>query len=169
MPLVLAGPSVLFPRLRYPWVDAGYSGKGADWGRAVLDRTVEVVKRPQRWVWLPEGAEPPPMPTGFRVLKRRWVAERTFAWLGRYRRPSKDYEVLPASEEARIDQATATRLLRRLARCPSSQTPSYGSLRDRASSGNLAIRRTFARCGGRPPRRIDGDFQSWALTSPAVP
>lgn len=114
--LVLAGLTVLFPRLRHLWVDAGYSGKGADWVRQTLGWTVEVVKRPQRWVWLPEGAEPPPMPTGFQVLKRRWVVERTFAWLGRYRRLSKDYEGLPASEEAWIYLATTNLLVRRLAR-----------------------------------------------------
>ena len=114
--LVLAGLTTVFPRLRHLWVDAGYSGKGAAWIRETLGWTVEVVKRPQRWIWLPEGAEPPPMPTGFQVLKRRWVVERTFAWLGRYRRLSKDYEVLPASEEAWISLATTNLLLRRLAR-----------------------------------------------------
>lgn len=114
--LVLAGVALLFPRLRHLWVDAGYSGTGADWVRAALGWTVEVVKRPQRWVWLPEGAAPPLMPTGFQVLKRRWVVERTFAWVGRYRRLSKDYEVLPASEEAWIYLATTNLLLRRLAK-----------------------------------------------------
>ena len=64
-------------------------GKGADWIRQTLGWTVEVVKRPQRWVWLPEGAAPPPMPTGFQVLKRRWVVERTFALVG----------TLPSSEQ----------------------------------------------------------------------
>ena len=114
--LVLTGLTVLFPRLCHLWVDAGYSGKGAAWVREVLGWTVEVVKRPPRWMWLPAGAEPPPMPTGFQVLKRRWVVERTFAWLGRYRRLSKDYEVLPASEEAWIYLATTNLLVRRLAR-----------------------------------------------------
>ncbi len=114
--LVLVGLTVLFPRLRHVWVDAGYSGKGVDWIRATLGWTVEVVKRPPRWLWLPEGVEPPPKPTGFQVLKRRWVVERTFAWLGRYRRLSKDYEVLPATEEAWIYLATTNLLVRRLAR-----------------------------------------------------
>ncbi len=116
VPLVLADVATVFPRLCHLWADAGYSGKGAQWVREVLGWTVEVVKRPQRWVWLPEGAEPPLMPTGFQVLKRRWVVERTFAWLGRYRRLSKDYEVLPASEEAWIYLATANLLVRRLAK-----------------------------------------------------
>jgi transposase len=84
--------------------------------RQTLGWTVEVVTRPRRWVWLPAGAEPPPMPAGFQVLQRRWVVERTFAWLGRYRRLSQDYEVLPASEEAWISLATTNRLLRRLAK-----------------------------------------------------
>jgi len=116
VPLVLTGVTTVFPRLRHLWGDAGYSGKGAEWIRQTLGWTVEVVKRPQRWVWLPEGAEPPPKPTGFQVLKRRWVVERTFAWLGRYRRLSKDYEVLPASEEAWIYLATTNLLVRRLAK-----------------------------------------------------
>ncbi len=42
------------------------------------------------------------MPTGFEVLPRRWVVERTFAWLGRYRRLSKDYERLPETSVALI-------------------------------------------------------------------
>jgi putative transposase len=46
---------------------------------------------------------------------RRWVVERTFAWLGRYRRLSKDYEALPATEEARIDVAMSCLMLARLA------------------------------------------------------
>jgi putative transposase len=56
------------------------------------------------------------MPTGFQVLPRRWVVERTFAWLGRYRRLSKDYEALPATEEAWIYLAMSSLMLARLAR-----------------------------------------------------
>ena len=115
VPLVLAGLDAQFARLRHLWVDAGYSGKGADWIRDTLRWTVEAVKRPRRWVWWPEGSEPPPAPTGLRVLKRRWVVERTFAWLGRYRRLSKDYEALPASEEAWIYLAMTNLMVRRLA------------------------------------------------------
>ena len=116
VPLVLTGLDRVFPRLGHLWVDAGYSGKGAEWVRQTFGWTVEVVKRPQRWIWLPAGVEPPPALAGFQVLPRRWVVERTFAWLGRYRRLSKDYEALPASEEAWIYLATTNLLLGRLAR-----------------------------------------------------
>ncbi len=62
-----------------------------------------------------EGVEPPPMPA-FTVLKCRWVVERTFAWLGNYRRLSKDYEYLPATEESFIYLAMTRLMLRRLRR-----------------------------------------------------
>jgi putative transposase len=55
-------------------------------------------------------------PKGFRVLPRRWVVERTFAWLGQYRRMSKDYEKLPATSEALIYVAMTRLMVRRLAR-----------------------------------------------------
>jgi len=52
---------------------------------------------------------------GFQVLPRRWVVERTFAWLCRYRRLSKDYEVLTETSEAMIYAAMVHLLVRRLA------------------------------------------------------
>ncbi len=56
------------------------------------------------------------MPSGFQVLPRRWVVERTFAWLGRYRRLSKDDEVLPETEEAWISMAMTRLMTVRLVR-----------------------------------------------------
>ncbi len=52
---------------------------------------------------------------GFEVLPRRWVVERTFAWFGRYRRLSKDYEYLPTTSETMLYVAMVNLMLRRLA------------------------------------------------------
>jgi putative transposase len=79
--------------------------------------TLEVAQRAdggRRRRWLPAGAEPPVVPR-FAVVPRRWVVERTFGWLGRFRRLSKDYEFLPASSEAVIYLAMVQILTRRLA------------------------------------------------------
>jgi transposase len=65
--------------------------------------------------WLPAGATPP-IVSPFAVVPRRWVVERTFAWLGRFRRLSKDYEYLTATSEAVIYLAMTRMLLRRLTR-----------------------------------------------------
>jgi putative transposase len=54
--------------------------------------------------------------SGFKVLPRRWVVERTLAWLGRYRRLSKDYEYHPQTSETMIYAAMTHLMLRRLAR-----------------------------------------------------
>ena len=92
----------LFPRLSYLWVDAGYSakGKGKDWVEKVLGLSAEVVRPPRRWVWMPEGQEPPPHLAFKGPLPRRRVVERTFSWIGQNRRMSKDYERLSESGEA---------------------------------------------------------------------
>lgn len=113
---VLAGLNVRFPRLHHIWLDAGYQGPLTDWIETELGWTVEVVRRPSRWVRVPQGTAPAPMPTGFQVLPRRWVVERTFAWLGRSRRLSKDYEYLPGSAEAWLYLAMIRLMLARLAR-----------------------------------------------------
>jgi len=68
----------------------------------------------RRGRWLPPGAEPPVI-AAFAVVPRRWVVERTFGWLGRFRRLSKDYEFLPATSEAGIYLAMIQILTRRLA------------------------------------------------------
>jgi len=105
-----------YPQLRKVWVDMGYQGQRLhEWVTQNLNLHLEVVKRPRRWMWVPVDEEPPPVPSGFQVLPRRWVVERTFAWLGRYRRLSKDYEYLPETSEAFIYLAMSRLMLRRLA------------------------------------------------------
>ena len=101
--LVLAKARERCPRLRLLWADGGYAGQLVDWVREKCGWLLEIVKRP-------DGAR------GFRVLPRRWVGERTFAWLGRSRRLSKDDEAAAASSEARITSAMIHLMVRRLAK-----------------------------------------------------
>jgi putative transposase len=67
-------------------------------------------------VWLAPGQTPPEIPRGFHVLKRRWVVERSFAWIGRNRRMSRDYERLIATGEMLFYASMARVTLRRLAK-----------------------------------------------------
>jgi putative transposase len=106
-----------FPRLRYGWVDQGYRGEFLAQVKQAFGVTLQVVQRRdggRRGRWLPPGAEPPQVP-GFQVVPRRWVVERSFAWLGRSRRLARDYEFLPATSEAVIYLAASQLLVRRLA------------------------------------------------------
>jgi putative transposase len=105
-----------FPRVRHGWVDQGYRGQFLDWVKQRFGVTLEVVVRRdggRRARWVPPGVEPPAVPA-FAVVPRRWVVERTFGWLGRFRRLSKDYEFLPATSEALVYLAMTQLLLRRL-------------------------------------------------------
>ncbi len=118
-PLVLTGITERFPLLQRLWVDAGSTGKLVGWIERTLGLQVTVVKRPRRVLRLPPAQEPPPpVSVGFRVLPRRWVVERTFAWLGLSRRLSKDYETLPRSQEAMCYASMCRRMLTRLGRVP---------------------------------------------------
>jgi transposase len=105
------------PRLRRGWADGGYRGAFLAWARQHHRISFEIVTRGdggRRRRWVAPGEQPPVVPA-FAVVPRRWVVERTFAWLGRYRRLSKDYEFLPATSEAVIHLAMIQLLVRRLA------------------------------------------------------
>jgi putative transposase len=99
--LVIVKLNGLFPRLRLIWADGGYAGKLIEWVAEVGGWILEIVKRNDNV-------------NGFVVLPRRWVVERTFGWLGRYRRFSKDYEQLPESSENMIYIAMINLMLHRL-------------------------------------------------------
>jgi transposase len=87
-------------RIRLIWADAVYTGKLASWA-ATLKMTIQIVARRN--------------PHAFEVLPRRWVVERTFAWISKHRRTTRDYERLPASHEAMIVWAMIALMTRRLA------------------------------------------------------
>lgn len=101
--LVIALLKDRFPRLKLIWADGGYAGQLIKWVASFGNWVLEIVKRSDDQ-------------KGFVVLPRRWVVERTFAWLSRYRRLSKDYEFLPESSEAMIYIAMIHIMVRRLAK-----------------------------------------------------
>jgi putative transposase len=112
--LVLGAIYGICRRLELIWADMGYRGNELKkWVEEVCGWKLEIVKRPSKWVWWPADSEPPPRPR-FTVLPRRWVVERTFGWLGRYRRMSKDYEYLTESSEAMVCLCMSRLMLKRL-------------------------------------------------------
>jgi putative transposase len=129
--LVLAGTHDQFPRIQRLWGDQGYAGQVATWITETLGWTVTIVQhRPKpRGQWVPHGdladwrtvwfeyVRFPASHTGFRgVLPRRWVIERTIAWIGRNRRMSKDYEYRLDTSEAWVYLSMVRVMLKRLAR-----------------------------------------------------
>ena len=90
------------PRLTLLWADGGYAGKLVDWVQEKCGWALEIVKRSDDAV-------------GFQVLPKRWIVERTFGWLGRFRRLSKDYEATTESSEAWVTIAMINVMVRRLA------------------------------------------------------
>jgi putative transposase len=109
---VLADTHSHFPAVERVWMDQGYRGERLQQWMARQQFQQEIVQKPRRWFWCPPGVEPPPMPV-FTVLPHRWIVERTFGWLGRWRRLSKDYEELPSTGESMIYTAMLSTLLRR--------------------------------------------------------
>ena len=87
------------------WVDSGYQGEDLRRIAEEQGKELEVVKSPPGRMriyndeWKVEWI---PIERGFKVMPRRWVVERTFAWIGKYRRMSKDYEYFTKTSEAMI-------------------------------------------------------------------
>ena len=93
-----------FPSIKLAWADGGYAGKLITWARTTLKPrlTLQIVKRPDDL-------------HTFQVLPRRWVVERTLAWITRCRRTVRDYERLPAHHETIVYWAMTITMTRRLA------------------------------------------------------
>lgn len=90
-----------FPRLRVIWADGGYTGALIGWAKRACGWVLRTILRPVGQ-------------TGFVVLPRRWVVERTFGWFMKYRRLARDYETAPEMSETMIRIAMIHRMLRRL-------------------------------------------------------
>lgn len=90
------------PRLEHVWADGGYRGQSlAEFAQQQCGWRLQIVDKPTGQKY-------------FSVLPRRWVVERTFAWLGRYRRLAKDYDLLPKTTETFIYIAMTHLILKRL-------------------------------------------------------
>ncbi len=103
-----AGAKILFseikeqmPRLHLIWADGGYRGKLIEWVAVHCLWVLEIVKRNDQL-------------KGFSVMPKRWIVERTFSWLNRYRRLSKDYERKIESSEAWLYFSMSILMLKRL-------------------------------------------------------
>lgn len=90
-----------FHRLKVIWADGGYAGEFVRIAKATFGRVIEIVKRSDDM-------------KGFVVLPKRWIVERTFGWLSKYRRLSKDYETVTESSEAVIHIAMINVMLHKL-------------------------------------------------------
>ena len=92
-----------FSTVKLAWADGGYAGKLVTWAQAKLKLALQIVKRPDDL-------------HTFKVLPRRWVVERTLAWISKHRRTVRDYERLPESHEAMVLWAMIALMIRRLAK-----------------------------------------------------
>jgi len=97
---VIAKLSLYFDTIKLIWADGGYTGKAIiDWAISLFNIIWTVIKRPRKI---------------FKIVKFRWIVERTFGWMNYQRRLSKDYEYLPQSSEAFVKYAAIGMMLRRI-------------------------------------------------------
>lgn len=104
--MLLEKVHLAFGWLKIIWADSAYAGKLVDW--------VAMLKR-HRWIRL-DIVRRCDKQTGFKVLPKRWIVERTFGWLSKSRRLSKDYETSVESSEAFVLIAMTRIMVARLAR-----------------------------------------------------
>ena len=97
--LVIARALAICPTIQLFWADGGYTGKLITWVILFFQRTLEIIKRPKGM---------------FKVVQWRWIVERTFSWLSRYRRLSKDYERTTFSSEAWVKISMINLMIHRL-------------------------------------------------------
>lgn len=116
--LLLQAMGGAFPRLRRIWADQGYTGALIPWMAQERGVSLDVVYPAFRQLrrYAPDLVTDLGYQPGFRVIPKRWIVERTFSWLGRQRRLSKDYERLAGSAEAFIYLVGIRLLLARLTR-----------------------------------------------------
>lgn len=104
------------PRLQKVWADMGYRGEEfQQWHQTTCGCEIEIVQKPAKTVRHGAGETPAPV-SAFTVLPCRWVVERTFGWIGRGRRMSKDYECLPETSAAWIYVGISRLMAHRLVR-----------------------------------------------------
>ncbi len=116
--MVLSNMQKKYATIKKMWADMGYQSKDLkELIKKKYNIDLEIVKRPPCRLWVPENTPSELLPTievGFKVQPRRWVVERTFAWINRNRRLSKEYDFLTNSSENIIFLAMSRLLLRRL-------------------------------------------------------
>ncbi len=115
-PLVIAGAKRRDSRLALIWGDSGFAHERVDKACNESRIALEITRRPGegiQWVWASQGEEPVVKVPAFQVLHHRWVVERTFAWLGRYRRLARDFAATVASSLAWIEIALIRLLAQR--------------------------------------------------------
>jgi transposase len=106
---VLDRTKMAMPSLAVVFAEGGYAGRLVAWARRVLRIVIDIVRQS-------DGQR------GFAVLPRRWVVERTLAWLTAHRRLARDYERLPEHSEAWVKWTMIGPMTRRLARAPGRQS-----------------------------------------------
>lgn len=94
---------LMHPEITIVWADSGYAGKLVTWAKTHLDLTLKTISRPKDAV-------------GFVILPRRWVVERSLAWIMQARRHARDYERLIQHSESLITWAAITLMTRRITR-----------------------------------------------------